>query len=90
MSEFMSAESVSRLLGSPPGYIGYEQVTLTLTLTPTLTPTPTLTLTLTLALALALTLTYEQGGQLTEAVRRRPYSVVLFDEMDKAPHPNPS
>ena len=51
MSEFMSAESVSRLLGAPPGYIGYEQ-----------------------------------GGQLTEAVRRRPYSVLLFDEMDKA-HP---
>ena len=47
----MSAESVSRLLGSPPGYVGYEQ-----------------------------------GGQLTEAVRRKPYSVVLFDEMDKA-HP---
>jgi len=51
MSEFMSPESVSRLLGAPPGYVGYEQ-----------------------------------GGQLTEAVRRRPYSVLLFDEMDKA-HP---
>ena len=51
MSEFMSAHSVSRLLGAPPGYVGYEQ-----------------------------------GGQLTEAVRRRPYSVLLFDEMDKA-HP---
>merc|ERR1719272_680941 len=51
MSEFMTAESVSRMLGSPPGYVGYEQ-----------------------------------GGQLTEAVRRKPYSVVLFDEMDKA-HP---
>ena len=52
MSEFMSAHSVSRLLGAPPGYVGYEQ-----------------------------------GGQLTEAVRRRPYSVLLFDEMDKA-HPD--
>ena len=51
MSEFMSAESVARLLGAPPGYVGYEA-----------------------------------GGQLTEAVRRRPYSVLLFDEMDKA-HP---
>jgi len=51
MSEYMTAESVSRLLGAPPGYVGYEE-----------------------------------GGQLTEAVRRRPYSVVLFDEMDKA-HP---
>merc|ERR1719235_3154144 len=51
MSEFMTPESVSRLLGAPPGYVGYEQ-----------------------------------GGQLTEAVRRRPYSVLLFDEMDKA-HP---
>jgi ATP-dependent Clp protease ATP-binding subunit ClpB len=51
MSEYMQKESVSRLLGAPPGYVGYEQ-----------------------------------GGQLTEAVRRRPYSVLLFDEMDKA-HP---
>jgi len=51
MSEYMQKESVSRLVGAPPGYVGYEQ-----------------------------------GGQLTEAVRRRPYSVVLFDEMDKA-HP---
>jgi len=49
MSEYMSKESVSRLIGSPPGYVGYES-----------------------------------GGQLTEAVRRRPYSVVLFDEVDKA------
>ena len=52
MSEFMSAHSVSRLLGAPPGFVGYEQ-----------------------------------GGELTEAVRRRPYSVLLFDEMDKA-HPD--
>ena len=51
MSEYMSKESVSRLVGAPPGYVGYES-----------------------------------GGQLTEAVRRRPYSVVLFDEVDKA-HP---
>jgi len=51
MSEYMSQESVSRLLGAPPGYVGYEE-----------------------------------GGQLAEAVRRRPYSVVLFDEVDKA-HP---
>ena len=51
MSEYMQKESVSRLVGAPPGYVGYEQ-----------------------------------GGQLTEAVRRRPYSVLLFDEMDKA-HP---
>merc|ERR1719235_2995672 len=49
MSEYMSKESVSRLVGAPPGYVGYES-----------------------------------GGQLTEAVRRRPYSVVLFDEVDKA------
>merc|ERR1719235_2368011 len=49
MSEYMSENSVSRLVGAPPGYVGYEQ-----------------------------------GGQLTEAVRRRPYSVVLFDEVDKA------
>ena len=58
MSEFMSAESLSRLLGSPPGYMGYEQA-----------PKPHWT-----------------GGQLTEAVKRRLYSVVLYDEMDKA-HP---
>lgn len=49
MSEYMSKESVNRLVGAPPGYVGYES-----------------------------------GGQLTEAVRRRPYSVVLFDEVDKA------
>merc|ERR1719247_2364652 len=49
MSEYMSKHSVSRLVGAPPGYVGYEA-----------------------------------GGQLTEAVRRRPYSVVLFDEVDKA------
>jgi ATP-dependent Clp protease ATP-binding subunit ClpB len=52
MSEYMEPHSVSRLCGSPPGYVGYEE-----------------------------------GGQLTEAVRRRPYSVVLFDEMEKA-HPD--
>ena len=51
VAEYMAKESVSRLVGAPPGYVGYEQ-----------------------------------GGQLTEAVRRRPYAVVLFDEMDKA-HP---
>ncbi|GAC1566213.1 MAG: ATP-dependent protease ATP-binding subunit ClpC [Ktedonobacteraceae bacterium] len=51
MSEFMESHNVSRLLGSPPGYVGYEQ-----------------------------------AGQLTEAVRRHPYSVVLFDEVEKA-HP---
>jgi ATP-dependent Clp protease ATP-binding subunit ClpC len=51
MSEFMERHSVARLVGSPPGYIGYEE-----------------------------------GGQLTEAVRRRPYSVILFDEIEKA-HP---
>ncbi len=49
MSEYMEKHSVSRLLGAPPGYIGYEE-----------------------------------GGQLSEAVRRRPYSVVLFDEIEKA------
>lgn len=49
MSEYMESHSVARLIGSPPGYVGYEQ-----------------------------------GGQLTEAVRRRPYSVVLFDEIEKA------
>ncbi len=52
MSEYMEKYSVSRLIGAPPGYIGYEE-----------------------------------GGQLTEAVRRRPYSVVLFDEVEKA-HPD--
>jgi ATP-dependent Clp protease ATP-binding subunit ClpB len=52
MSEYMEKHSVSRLLGSPPGYVGYEE-----------------------------------GGQLTEAVRRRPYSVVLLDEIEKA-HPD--
>ena len=51
MSEYMEKHSVARLIGAPPGYVGYEQ-----------------------------------GGQLTEAVRRRPYSVVLFDEVEKA-HP---
>lgn len=51
MSEYMEQHAVSRLVGAPPGYIGFEE-----------------------------------GGQLTEAVRRRPYSVVLFDEMEKA-HP---
>ena len=51
MSEYMEKYSVSRLIGAPPGYVGYEE-----------------------------------GGQLTEAVRRRPYSVVLFDEVEKA-HP---
>jgi ATP-dependent Clp protease ATP-binding subunit ClpC len=52
MSEYMEKFNVSRLVGSPPGYVGYEE-----------------------------------GGQLTEAVRRRPYSVVLFDEIEKA-HPD--
>jgi len=51
MSEYMEKHSVSRLMGSPPGYVGYEE-----------------------------------GGQLTEQVRRRPYSVILFDEIEKA-HP---
>jgi len=51
MSEYMEQHAVSRLIGAPPGYVGYDQ-----------------------------------GGQLTEAVRRRPYSVVLFDEVEKA-HP---
>jgi ATP-dependent Clp protease ATP-binding subunit ClpB len=51
MSEYMERHSVSRLIGAPPGYVGYEE-----------------------------------GGQLTEAVRRRPYSVVLLDEIEKA-HP---
>jgi ATP-dependent Clp protease ATP-binding subunit ClpB len=51
MSEYMEKHTVSRLLGAPPGYVGYEE-----------------------------------GGQLTEAVRRRPYAVVLFDEIEKAHH----
>jgi len=51
MSEYMEKHSVARLIGSPPGYVGYDE-----------------------------------GGQLTEAVRRRPYSVILFDEIEKA-HP---
>lgn len=52
MSEYMEKHSVSRLIGAPPGYVGYDE-----------------------------------GGQLTEAIRRRPYSVVLFDEIEKA-HPD--
>ena len=52
MSEYMEKDSVSRLIGAPPGYVGYDE-----------------------------------GGQLTEAVRRKPYSVVLFDEVEKA-HPD--
>ena len=52
MSEYMENHAVSRLVGAPPGYVGYEE-----------------------------------GGQLTEAVRRRPYSVVLLDEIEKA-HPD--
>jgi ATP-dependent Clp protease ATP-binding subunit ClpB len=51
MSEYLEKHSVSRLIGSPPGYVGYEE-----------------------------------GGQLTEAVRRKPYSVILFDEIEKAHH----
>ncbi len=51
MSEYQEKHTVSRLIGAPPGYVGYEE-----------------------------------GGQLTESVRRRPYSVVLFDEIEKA-HP---
>src|SRR5690625_539667 len=51
MSEYMERHAVSRLIGAPPGYVGYEE-----------------------------------GGQLTEQVRRRPYAVVLFDELEKA-HP---
>ena len=51
MSEYMEKHSVSRLVGAPPGYIGYEE-----------------------------------GGQLTEAIRRKPYAVVLFDEIEKAHH----
>ena len=52
MSEYMEKFSVTRLIGAPPGYVGYDE-----------------------------------GGQLTEAVRRRPYSVILFDEVEKA-HPD--
>jgi len=52
MSEYMEKHAVARLLGAPPGYVGYDE-----------------------------------GGQLTEAIRRRPYSVVLFDEIEKA-HPD--
>ena len=52
MSEYMEKHSVARLIGAPPGYVGYEE-----------------------------------GGQLTEAVRRNPYSIVLFDEIEKA-HPD--
>ena len=52
MSEYMEKHAVSRLIGAPPGYVGYEE-----------------------------------GGQLTEPVRRRPYSVILFDEIEKA-HPD--
>src|SRR5690606_40163367 len=52
MSEYQERHSVSRLLGAPPGYVGYDE-----------------------------------GGQLTEAVRRRPYSVILLDEIEKA-HPD--
>jgi ATP-dependent Clp protease ATP-binding subunit ClpB len=52
MSEYMEKHSVARMIGAPPGYVGYEE-----------------------------------GGQLTEAIRRRPYSVVLFDEIEKA-HPD--
>ena len=52
MSEYMEKFSVSRLIGAPPGYVGYEE-----------------------------------GGQLTEKVRRRPYSVILLDEIEKA-HPD--
>lgn len=54
MSEYMESHSVSRLIGSPPGYVGHEE-----------------------------------GGQLTESVRRRPYNVLLFDEVEKA-HPQVS
>ena len=51
MSEYQEKHTVARLIGAPPGYVGYEE-----------------------------------GGQLTEAVRRRPYSVILFDEIEKAHH----
>ena len=49
MSEYMESHTVAKLIGSPPGYVGYDE-----------------------------------GGQLTEAVRRKPYTVVLFDEIEKA------
>ena len=52
MSEYMEKHSVSRLIGAPPGYVGYDE-----------------------------------GGQLSEAVRRNPYSIILFDEVEKA-HPD--
>ncbi len=52
MSEYMEKHAVAKLIGSPPGYVGYDE-----------------------------------GGQLTDAVRRKPYSVVLFDEIEKA-HPD--
>ena len=52
MSEFMEKHAVSRIIGSPPGYVGYDE-----------------------------------AGQLTEKVRRKPYSVILFDEIEKA-HPD--
>lgn len=52
MSEYMEKHTVSRLVGAPPGYVGYDE-----------------------------------GGQLTDAVRRKPYSVILFDEVEKA-HPD--
>ena len=52
MSEYMEKHSVSKMIGSPPGYVGYEE-----------------------------------GGQLSEKVRRNPYSVILFDEIEKA-HPD--
>ena len=52
MSEYMEPHSVSKLIGSPPGYVGFEE-----------------------------------GGQLTEKIRRKPYSVILFDEIEKA-HPD--
>ena len=51
MSEYMEKHTVARLIGAPPGYVGYDE-----------------------------------GGQLTEAVRRRPYCVILFDEIEKAHH----
>ena len=52
MSEYMESHSVSKLIGSPPGYVGFDE-----------------------------------GGQLTEKIRRKPYSVILFDEIEKA-HPD--
>jgi ATP-dependent Clp protease ATP-binding subunit ClpB len=52
MSEYMEKHAVARLIGAPPGYVGFEE-----------------------------------GGQLTEAIRRRPYAVILFDEIEKA-HPD--